>query len=147
MHSKSGLIANKIIKDNNEERYKINHCSKITEQTKNKLKWHLIHYLLNFKKDVLEKFIFNSFGEINKQNIIKKNNNLTKEEFKQLIMDNGISNDINLINKMFWLFDDNNNGFINFNELLFGLVLFNDDMILDKKLKGNNNTTNFTNYL
>ena len=68
------------------------------------------------------------------------------------MMDNGISNDFDLINRLFWVFtneiDDNllNNEAdqkLDLKELVFGFVLFNDDITdynneFEKKLKRKN---------
>ena len=62
---------------------------------------------------------------------------LNKKEFAELMKSNQITNDLDLINKLFWLFDEDGSGDIEYKELAFGLEMFRDSNF-DQKLKGKN---------
>ena len=60
---------------------------------------------------------------------------LDKKEFGELMISNQITNDKDLINKLFWVFDEDGSGDIEYKELAFGLEMFRDSNI-EQKLKG-----------
>lgn len=61
---------------------------------------------------------------------------LNLKEFTSVMKENGITNDIDLINKLFWVFDEDGSGDIEYKELAFGLEMFRESTF-DNKIKGN----------
>jgi Ca2+-binding EF-hand superfamily protein len=76
-----------------------------------------------------------------KQDIIsskfKGDKGLNLKEFTKVLKENGITNDQELINKLFWVFDEDGSGDIEYKELAFGLEMFRDSSF-ENKIKGNN---------
>jgi Ca2+-binding EF-hand superfamily protein len=64
----------------------------------------------------------------------KKENGYNRKEFYKLMVTNGISSDTEIINKLFWIFDENGDNRIKIKELALGLELFTESP-LEKKLK------------
>lgn len=58
----------------------------------------------------------------------------SREEFYELMRANGISNNPDLINKLFWVFDENGDDKLKIKELALGLEMFRDSS-LEEKLK------------
>jgi len=56
------------------------------------------------------------------------------KEFSDIIISYGVTNDLGLINKLFWLFDEDNSGDLRYEELAFGVEMFRNSS-LDNKLK------------
>ena len=59
---------------------------------------------------------------------------MNKKEFGELMISNGITKDWDIINKLFWVFDEDGSGDIEYKELAFGLEMFRDSSI-ENKLK------------
>ncbi len=60
---------------------------------------------------------------------------LDKKQFAKLMISHSITKDQDLINKLFWIFDEDGSGDIEYKELAFGLEMFRDSNI-EQKLKG-----------
>jgi Ca2+-binding EF-hand superfamily protein len=60
---------------------------------------------------------------------------LNLKEFTSVMKENGITNDVDLINKLFWVFDEDGSGDIEYKELAFGLEMFRESSF-DNKIKG-----------
>lgn len=77
----------------------------------------------------------------NQENILKLSQmdvgskGLDKKQFSKLMISHAITKDQDLINKLFWIFDEDGSGDIEYKELAFGLEMFRDSNI-EQKLKG-----------
>lgn len=77
----------------------------------------------------------------NQENILKLSQvedgskGLDKNQFAKLMISFNITKDQDLINKLFWIFDEDGSGDIEYKELAFGLEMFRDSNI-EQKLKG-----------
>lgn len=56
----------------------------------------------------------------------------TRKEFYHLMKSNGISSDSHIINKLFWIFDENGDNELKIRELALGLELFTDSPLEEK---------------
>lgn len=65
-----------------------------------------------------------------------KHNGLNHKEFQELLSYVGLGADANLGEKLFYIFDVDSNGSVDYKELIMGLELFKEDSIEDK-MKGN----------
>jgi Ca2+-binding EF-hand superfamily protein len=59
---------------------------------------------------------------------------LKKNEFAKLMKINGITSDMGLINKLFWVFDEDGDQHLQFKEIAFGIEMFRESPI-ETKLK------------
>ena len=57
---------------------------------------------------------------------------VTKKEFSDIIISYGVTNDQSLINKLFWLFDEDSSGDLRYEELAFGVEMFRNSSLEDK---------------
>ena len=84
-----------------------------------------------------EKILIKRLVDFHKNFIIKvnqENKGLSRDEFYELMKSNGICSDSNMINKLFWIFDDDGDNCIKLKELALGLEMFRDSP-LEEKLK------------
>jgi Ca2+-binding EF-hand superfamily protein len=101
------------------------------------MKWNTMKWLLDNKKDVIDKLLEereNIFGKLKSIKEKKSQKGITKTEFSSLLKDYAITRDLELINKLFWVFDEDGSGDLRYEELVFGLEMFRDSTI-DEKLK------------
>ena len=118
-----------------DSKYKNATNTKFAQVSKTKLKWKTIKWLIENKKENLDKLsnnrqILEKFSQIKEDS--KKGMN--KKEFGDLMISNGITKDFDLINKLFWVFDEDGSGDIEYKELAFGLEMFRETSI-ETKLK------------
>jgi Ca2+-binding EF-hand superfamily protein len=64
----------------------------------------------------------------------EKKNGMNKEEFIELLSYVGLGADINLADKLFYIFDDDSSGTVDYKELIVGLETFKENS-MDEKLK------------
>ena len=57
---------------------------------------------------------------------------MNKEEFDKLLAMIGLGTDKNLIDKLFWIFDDDGNGEVDHKELAVGLEMLKENTFADK---------------
>jgi len=84
------------------------------------------------EKDLVKKLV--GFHKKINQTQKNKETSYSREEFYMLMKTNGISNNPDLINKLFWIFDENGDDLLKFKELALGLEMFRDSP-LEEKLK------------
>lgn len=135
----SVLYAKRVNLEDDTQKYENVKNTKFTQVSKLKMKWKTIKWIIENKKDVLDRLM--DFYEVNlttltlahkKANEIDKG--LNKAEFTKLMKSNGITNDMSLINKLFWVFDEDGDQFLKFKEIAFGIEMFRDSPI-EQKLK------------
>ena len=130
------LIAFSINKDPDDRKYMNVLNTKYAQVSKLKIKWKTMKWLIDNKKDCLDrllKFQENLLSKT-KQKEKKDDQGLTKTDFSKLIITNGITNDQDLINKLFWIFDENGDGDLKYSEIAFGIEMFRDSS-MEQKLK------------
>lgn len=133
----SVLFAKRVRKEDDSTKYDNVKNNKFTQVSKMKMKWKTIKWILENKKDVLDRLM--GFHE----RILKLSNNkggseldrgMTKKEFLQVMKTNGITNDAGLINKLFWMFDEDGDNHLKYKEIAFGIEMFRDSP-MEQKLK------------
>jgi len=134
------LIAHRKLKDeNNNERYNGIQNSLNGQSLKLKMKWQTVKHLVKFKNVVIEKLIFNTIKLLKESKSSEETLYFNKESFSKLLNENGVSNDVHFINKIFWIFDDMNSGEIDFKDFVFCFELFNDAAPLEKRITRKSN--------
>jgi Ca2+-binding EF-hand superfamily protein len=110
--------------------------NKFTQVSKLKMKWKTIKWLIDNKKDTLDRLMAFQENILNISNKKTKefDRGLTKKEFIHVMKSNGISKDVDLINKLFWVFDEDGDNDLKYKEIAFGIEMFRDSSI-EKKLK------------
>lgn len=174
---KNDLVAFNINKEADDMKYMNVKNTKLAQVSKLKIKWKTIKWLLENKKDVLDRLVkcqeiilnqtkkktkdklnkkqlslINNVNKSKANNIYNCNSNyntdnnltqdanivedegLTKEEFTNLLINNGITNNKELIYKLFWIFDENGDGDLKYSEIAFGVEMFRDST-MEQKLK------------
>ncbi|CAD8047041.1 unnamed protein product [Paramecium sonneborni] len=103
---------------------------KLDPKVKYKMKWKTIQWLIQFRKDAINQMFKNY------QYIVKfakqKHKGLTKQDFYELMVAVGMGSDINLLDKLFYVFDEDSNGTVDYKELIIGLEIFKEDSIEEK---------------
>lgn len=84
------------------------------------------------EKNVVKRLV--NFHKKFKNNPQNEEKSYTREQFYELMCSNGISNNPDLINKLFWVFDENGDEQLKIKELALGLEMFRDSS-LEEKLK------------
>lgn len=128
-----GFIVNKEADD---RKYKNTQNTKFAQVSKLKMRWKTMKWLIDNKKDCLDRLM--KFQEslllTSKKKEKSNDEGLTKPEFAKLMITNGITNDQDLINKLFWVFDENGDGDLKYSEIAFGVEMFRDSS-MEQKLK------------
>jgi Ca2+-binding EF-hand superfamily protein len=124
------LMATRVTKDENYKKYENSH---LTKNSRQKLKWKTINWVIQNKKEVVERL--REFFENDLKNDLRSaQKSLSLDEFCNLMKINGITNDLDIINKLFWVFDEDGDKTLKFKEIAFGIEMFSNSTI-DKKLK------------
>jgi len=104
--------------------------SKLPKKSRFKLKWKTIQWLVENKKDTILQLCSNY------QLLIKlcrtKTNGVSKEDFIDLLTYVGLGGEKGLGDKLFYVFDDDGNGEIDYKELIMGLEIFRDTTYEEK---------------
>lgn len=135
------LIAMKISNCNyiNENIYKNTENNKFTKVKKLQLKWKTIKWFIENKKSKFLIILDHLDRIFQKLEIIllkfKFSQKLNLVQFTEILKNIGITNDYEFINKLFWVFDEDGSGFIEYKPLVFGLEMFRDTHF-DHKIKG-----------
>ena len=129
------LFASRRVDEVQTDKYN-NKKQSISDNKRNRLKWKTIKWLMDNKKQAIDKLLKTSQILITLSSKKDKEfkRGLNKEEFASLIVSNGISNDMDLISKLFWLFDEDMSGDLQYSELVFGFEMFSNSSI-ERKLR------------
>eukprot|EP00825_Cyclidium_porcatum_P047053 TRINITY_DN7552_c0_g1_i1.p1 TRINITY_DN7552_c0_g1~~TRINITY_DN7552_c0_g1_i1.p1 ORF type:complete len:433 (-),score=83.37 TRINITY_DN7552_c0_g1_i1:31-1329(-) len=111
-----------------------NFKKKIPAKSKFKMKWKIIQWLINNKKDAIKQ-IFTNYNLMMKFAKGKKGG-MNRQEFGELLSYVGLGADENFADKLFYIFDEDNSQSVDYKELIIGLETFKESSI-DEKLKGN----------
>jgi len=100
---------------------------------KSKLRWRTIKWLLENKKEIVDKLT--TFQETFFETLKNRNiESFNLKTFGDIMVEFGITMDKELINKLFWLFDEDSSGDVDLKEIAFGIENFLENS-LDNKLK------------
>lgn len=66
----------------------------------------------------------------------KRKEGMNREEFGELLSFVGLGADPNLADKLFYIFDEDSSGTVDYKELIIGLEVFKESTI-EEKMKGN----------
>eukprot|EP00744_Colponema_vietnamica_P003515 GILI01005379.1.p1 GENE.GILI01005379.1~~GILI01005379.1.p1 ORF type:complete len:524 (-),score=74.53 GILI01005379.1:304-1875(-) len=102
--------------------------SKVSQENRIKLKWKSIQWLCSDKKLKLRN-IRSSMKEISKY--FNQEGGMDRPAFAQCMAYLGIG-DPQVVEKLFWLFDDDGNGTVDYKELMVGLEFFQDNSMEEK---------------
>ncbi|CAD8187938.1 unnamed protein product [Paramecium octaurelia] len=105
---------------------------KIPPKSKFKMKWKTIQWILLNRKDAIDQ-IFSNYQKII-QKAKDKKEGMNKEEFSELLNSVQLGADRNLAEKLFYVFDEDQSGTVDYKELIVGLEVLKDDTI-EEKLK------------
>lgn len=126
------LFSKKINKDLDSVKYQLLKKTKYAQSSKIKIKWKTIKWLMEHEKNVVKRLV--NFHRKFKENPQNQDKSYSREEFYDLMRSHGISNNPDLINKLFWIFDVNEDDQLKIKELALGLEMFRDSS-LEEKLK------------
>lgn len=127
-----GFIVNK---ESDDRKYLNPQKTKLAQIRKVKMRWKTMKWLIENKKDCLDRLMkFQETLLTSSKKKAKKDEGLSKHEFSSMMISNGITNDQDLINKLFWIFDENGDGDLKYSEIAFGVEMFRDSP-MEQKLK------------
>ncbi|EGR29033.1 hypothetical protein IMG5_165020 [Ichthyophthirius multifiliis] len=107
-----------------------NFKKKIPTKSKFKMKWKTIQQLLQNKQDVLKQ-LFSNYQTI-LRHARSKSDGMNRQEFGDLLTLVGLGADINLGDKLFYIFDEDNSQTVDYKELIVGLEMFKENSIENK---------------
>jgi Ca2+-binding EF-hand superfamily protein len=126
----SSLIAKRIGNETDVKKYENIIDNKYTQVSKLKLKWRTIKWILEYKPEVVDKLLNLNLNFMNdSKNYSDKlksemKNGLKRQEFSKLLMSYKITHDLDLINKLFWVFDEDGDNELTYQEIAFGIEMF-----------------------
>lgn len=136
-HLGTVLMASKTSKESDDaNKYENVKNTKLAMVSKLKMKWKTIKWLIDNKKETLDRLMkFNeSILNLSNKKAREFDRGLNKQEFASVMKNNGITNDPDLINKLFWVFDEDGDNDLKYKEIAFGIEMFRDSTI-EQKLK------------
>ena len=104
--------------------------NKLTQASRLKLKCNTIKWFIDNKKELLNRLVDKNFQEqilkISDKKSREFNVGLTIEEFGSLMQRNKITNDPEIIKKLFWIFDEDGDNDLKYSEIASGIEMFRD---------------------
>ena len=104
--------------------------NKLTQASRLKLKCNAIKWFIDNKKELLNRLVDKNFQEqilkISDKKSREFNAGLTIEEFGSLMQRNKITNDPEIIKKLFWIFDEDGDNDLKYSEIASGIEMFRD---------------------
>ena len=104
--------------------------NKLTQASRLKLKCNTIKWFIDNKKELLNRSVDKNFQEqilkISDKKSREFNAGLTIEEFGSLMQRNKITNDPEIIKKLFWIFDEDGDNDLKYSEIASGIEMFRD---------------------
>ena len=117
-------------RSDNTGKFDLKKKNKLTQASRMKLKVRTIKWFIDNKKDLLNRLLDQHFQEQILKFTEKKsrefNSGLTIEEFGNLMQNNKITNDPELIKKLFWIFDEDGDNDLKYAEIASGIEMFRD---------------------
>lgn len=104
--------------------------NKLTQASRLKFKCNMIKWFIDNKKELLNRLVDKNFQEqilkISDKKSREFNAGLTIEEFGSLMQRNKITNDPEIIKKLFWIFDEDGDNDLKYSEIASGIEMFRD---------------------
>jgi len=106
--------------------------SKVSKKSRFKIKWKTIQWLMDYKQEAIYRLCSNYDFLI--KFINERGTSLTKEDFYELMSYIGLGAEKPVVEKLFFVLDEDSSGDIDYRELITGLEYFKDTGV-DEKLK------------
>ena len=104
--------------------------NKLTQASRLKLKCNTIKWFIDNKKELLNRLVDKNFQEqilkISDKKSREFNAGLTIEDYGSLMQRNKITNDPEIIKKLFWIFDEDGDNDLKYSEIASGIEMFRD---------------------
>lgn len=117
-------------KSENLGKFDLKKKNKLTQASRLKLKCKTIKWFIDNKKDLLNRLLEPRFQEqilkFSEKKSREFHSGLTIEEFATLMHNNKITNDPSLIEKLFWIFDEDGDNDLKYSEIASGIEMFRD---------------------
>ena len=150
------MFAEKIGK-NFQDIYDLSKKNKLTQASRLKLKCRMINWLRENKRDLIERLLEKQFQKqllsFSQKKLKEFNTGLSIEDFSSLLRNNNITKDPELIQKLFWVLDEDGDNDLTYKEILIGIEIFHDNTPEEKVKtffnlcnKDNNNFISKTNF-
>mmetsp|Transcript_30744 Transcript_30744/g.27955 ORF Transcript_30744/g.27955 Transcript_30744/m.27955 type:complete len:121 (+) Transcript_30744:337-699(+) len=102
-----------------------NFKTKVSRKARFKIKWKTIQWLMDYKKDAIETLV-RKYDDIIEKYKKDRNKTITKIEFHHLMGSIGLGGEKTVVDKLFYVLDDDGSGDIDYRELIMGLELFHE---------------------
>ncbi len=134
---KNSLISMKMKNMEDDNKYLNTNFTGLEKIPKSKVKWKIYKWLIENRKENCEQIkLYSKPVNTNDNNAqVTFPERLNKKDFENFLVINSIPKDKDMINRIFWVFDEKSSGMIEFREFAFGLEMFSDTSI-NNKLKG-----------
>jgi len=106
--------------------------SKVSKKSRFKIKWKTIQWLMDYKQEAIYRLCSNYDFLI--KFINERGTSLTKEDFYELMSYIGLGAEKPVVEKLFFVLDEDSSGDIDYRELITGLEYFKDTGV-DEKLR------------
>jgi Ca2+-binding EF-hand superfamily protein len=124
------MLAEKVGK-NFQDIYDLSKKTKLTQASRLKLKCRMINWFRENKKDLIERLLDKQFQKqllsFSQKKLKEFNTGLTIEDFSSLLKNNKITKDPELIQKLFWVLDEDGDNDLSYKEILIGMEIFHDN--------------------
>ena len=124
------MFAEKIGK-NFQDIYDLSKKNKLTQASRLKLKCRMINWLRENKRDLIERLLEKQFQKqllsFSQKKLKEFHTGLTIEDFSSLLKNNNITKDPELIQKLFWVLDEDGDNDLTYKEILIGIEIFHDN--------------------
>ncbi len=124
------MFAEKIGK-NFQNIYDLSKKNKLTQASRLKLKCRMINWLRENKRDLIERLLEKQFQKqllsFSQKKLKEFHTGLTIEDFSSLLKNNNITKDPELIQKLFWVLDEDGDNDLTYKEILIGIEIFHDN--------------------
>lgn len=127
----STMVSFRIKNESNEQnKYDSKVKKKLTSAIKQKLKWKTIQWFKDTQKAIINKLLMPYFTEQFLNLLIKKrkegNEGITFDEFSKVLRTNGITKNQEIMRKLYWIFDEDGDNSLTYNEILSGIEIFRE---------------------
>lgn len=103
---------------------------KLTSVIKQKLKWKTIQWFKDTQKAMINKLLMPYFTEQFLNLLIKKRKEgiegILFDDFSKVLRTNGITKNQEIMRKLYWIFDEDGNNSLTYNEILSGMEIFRE---------------------
>ena len=124
------MYAEKIGK-NFQDIYDLSKKNKLTQASRLKLKCRMINWLRDNKRDLIERLLEKQFQNqllsFSQKKLKEFQTGLSIEDFSSLLKNNNITKDPELIQKLFWVLDEDGDNDLTYKEILIGMEIFHDN--------------------